>query len=452
LKRRRLRTRSTPARREERATLSEEPPTRTEEREATRVFLAMIVILTFVMNMIGRGVTETFAVFLLPVQEGLAVSRSEITLTYSIYMLANGGTAPFAGQLIDRIGARATYGLGILSLGMGYFLAGYATHIVHYYICVGLLGGIGAASLGMVAASSLLSRWFVHRIGSVMSLPYAAVGAGMIALPPFAQILIGWYGWRVSHQLIGMGVLALFPLLMMLPLGRITAGSPAWQERRTAQSGAANRNPWPVSVAMRTSAFWALLAAYMFTSISAYAVLPQSVAALVESGFAPLFAASAFGMMGLLSTLGIVAMGWMSDRFGRLITVTLSYLVTIAGVLALIATVHAPSLLLMYAFVICFGLMQGARGPILVALVSVLYPGGGVGSIFGALSLGLGIGAAFGSWASGLLHELAGGYTASFGLAVLSSFSGMLIFLLVPSLRNERLSTASLEAQKSRRS
>jgi hypothetical protein len=93
----------------------------------------------------------------------------------------------------------------------------------------------------------------------------------------------------------------------------------------------------------------------------------------------------------------------------------------------------------MYAFVVCFGLMQGARGPILVALVSVLYPGGGVGSIFGALSLGLGIGAAFGSWASGLLYQIAGGYTASFGLAVLSSAAGMLIFLLVPSLRHERL-------------
>ncbi len=427
--------------------MSDDPHGRPDEEEASRTFLAMIVILTFVMNMIGRGVTETFAVFLLPVQDGLAVSRSEITLTYSIYMLASGATAPFAGQLIDRLGARITYGLGILALGIGYSLAGYATHIVHYYICVGLFGGIGAASLGMVAASSLLSRWFVNRIGSVMSLPYAAVGAGMIALPPFSQLLIEWYGWRASHQLIGAGVLALFPLLILFPLGRVTAGSSAWQARRAVQTGTASRNPWPVSVAMRTGAFWGLFAAYSFTSVSAYAVLPQSVAALVESGFAPLLAASAFGTMGLLSTLGIVAIGWMSDRFGRLTTVTISYLITILGVLALIATIHNPSFFLMYVFVVCFGLMQGARGPILVALVSVLYPGGGVGSIFGALSLGAGIGAALGSWASGLLHEVAGGYTASFGLAVISSTAGMLVFLLVPSLRRERLMSSPSSRQ-----
>lgn len=422
---------------------------RAGDGEATRAFLATIIVLTFVMNTIGRGVTETFAVFLLPVQEGLAVSRPDITLTYSIYMLANGCTAPFAGQLIDRLGARATYGLGLLSLGVGYILAGYATHIVHYYICVGLLGGIGAASLGMVAASSLLSRWFVNRIGSVMSLPYAAIGAGMIAIPPLAQLLIGWYGWRASHQIIGAGVLVLLPFVMLLPLGRITAGSPSWQDLRARQSGNASRNPWPLSVVLRTGAFWGLFAAYLFTSISAYAVLPQSVAALIESGFAPLVAASAFGLMGLLSTLGIVAIGWLSDRYGRIATVTLSYVVTIIGVLALIATVHHPSLLLMYGFVVCFGLMQGARGPILVALVSVLYPGGGVGSIFGAMSMGLGIGAAIGSWLSGLLHELAGGYTASFGLAVVSSLAGMLVFLLVPSLRHERL--GPLPASASRR-
>ena len=49
---------------------------------AGRSFLTTLVTLTFVMNLIARGVPETFAVFLLPVQQGLGVSRSSITLTY----------------------------------------------------------------------------------------------------------------------------------------------------------------------------------------------------------------------------------------------------------------------------------------------------------------------------------------------------------------------------------
>ena len=39
----------------------DEPHHRTEEAGASRTFLAMIVILAFVMNMVGRGVTETLA-------------------------------------------------------------------------------------------------------------------------------------------------------------------------------------------------------------------------------------------------------------------------------------------------------------------------------------------------------------------------------------------------------
>src|SRR5262249_3702465 len=157
---------------------------------------------------------ETFAIFLLPVQNGLGVSRSQITLTYSIYMLTYGISAPFAGQIIDRLGARAAYGLGLACLGGGYAAAGFATQLWHYILAVGLFGGIGAAALGMIAASSLLARWFTNRIGAIMSIPYAAIGAGMLLLPPLTQVLLSTYDWRRTHQLIGVGVLAALPFPM----------------------------------------------------------------------------------------------------------------------------------------------------------------------------------------------------------------------------------------------
>ena len=66
----------------------------TSEPPPDRSFLVTLIVLTFVMNMLARGVTETFAVFLLPVQNGLGISRADITLTYSVYMLAYGLSAP----------------------------------------------------------------------------------------------------------------------------------------------------------------------------------------------------------------------------------------------------------------------------------------------------------------------------------------------------------------------
>ena len=103
------------------AGVAEAPP-------AGRLFLGTLLLLTFVMNTLARGVTETFAVFLLPVQTGLGISRADITLTYSVYMLAYGLSAPFAGQLIDRLGARFTYAFGLSVLGLAYVLGGSASY------------------------------------------------------------------------------------------------------------------------------------------------------------------------------------------------------------------------------------------------------------------------------------------------------------------------------------
>jgi MFS family permease len=164
------------------------------------------------------------------------------------------------------------------------------------------------------------------------------------------------------------------------------------------------------------------------------------VAYLVEQGFNPLIAASAFGMTGMLSVIGILAVGWLSDRFGRLSTVTVTYLSTMLGIVLLILVSGWHSLLLVYGFGLFFGLMQGARGPIIVALVAILFPGGGVGAIYGTLSLALGLGAATGSWASGLLYELTGSYVTSFLVAMGGSLAGLATFWLVRGLREEATS------------
>ena len=410
------------------------------EEETRRSFLVTLVALTFAMNLVARGVPETFAVFLLPVQKGLGVSRADITLTYSVYMIAYGVSGPLAGQLVDRLGARVAYSFGLLSLGSGYLLAGFATELWHYLVTVGLLGGLGAAALGMIVASALLSRWFMTRIGSIMSLPYAAIGAGMLMLPPLTQVLISRYDWRIAHMVLGAGVLATLPLVMLLPLGRMSAGSQEWRALRKAAASSAS-GPWRISAAARTSAFWGLFAAYLFTSIAAYSVMPHSVAYLIELGFAPLFAASAFGLAGMLSAIGIIAIGWLSDRFGRRQTATLSYLSTITGVVALLSVSGYPTVVLVYAFVFFFGLMQGARGPIIVAMVATLFPGG-VGAVYGTLSVAQGVGAGFGSWFSGYLYEVTGSYTASFLLAICGSVAGLSTFWVVRSLREERIATA----------
>lgn len=392
------------------------------------------------MNAVGRGVTESFAVFLLPVERDLEATRSEIALTYSIYMIVHGLAAPFAGQLIDRLGARFTYASGLICLASANFLAGYSTELWHYYLTIGVLSGLGASCLGMVIASALLSRWVSRSIGFMMAMPSAAVGGGMLIFPPIIQLVLEHYDWRETHQMLGICIAALLSFVIMLPLGRMTRGSRDWRMLRAirAQSG---EKGWTALRAMRTGAFWALCGLFFWTSVAAYAVIPHSVAFLVEKGFDRVWAAGAFGMTGALSFIGILGMGWMSDRAGRLASVTISKFVTLTGILCLLFINWYPTWVLVYGFVLCFGLMQGARGPVIAAMVSILFRGGSVGTIFGALALGMGFGAGLGSWVSGELHDLTGTYVASFTFAAIASFLGLATYWISASLRTERPAT-----------
>lgn len=406
------------------------------ETGTSMAMLGGVLALAFGMNMLGRGATEVFAVFLLPVEKALSATRSEITGVYSLFMLVNGLAGPIAGTVFDKLGARAAYCSGLLLLGASLVVAGMATQVWHYYVALGFAAGLGVSLLGMVSANALLSRWYHARLGTVIGITYAATGFGTLLMAPVAQVLIDAFGWRDAYRIIGGSLLALALVSALLPMTRMWNGSAEWRERRKAQE--AGTGGWTISSAARSKAFWALMFVYFFTSMASFAVSPQSVAAMVEAGITPLAAASAFGVCGMLSLIGNASIAPLVERFGQRLMITLSYFGTIVGMLCLAALPSHPSVLLVYGWALLFGINQGTRGPIISTLTATLFAGGGVGRIYGTIALGMGIGAASGSWISGLLHDITGAYLASFLFAAASAAIGMATFWTVPLLSEAR--------------
>jgi MFS family permease len=407
--------------------------------------LGAVLLLAFLMNMLGRGATEAFAVFLLPVEQALGASRSDITGVYSLFMLVNGLAGPVAGAVFDRLGARTSYCSGLVLLGGSLYLAGSATAVWHYAVTIGLAAGLGVSMLGMVTANALLSRWYQARLGTAIGVVYAATGFGVLLAAPLAQILIGAYGWRQAYEVMGGSLMALAFATAILPLGRMSRGTLEWQERRAATEKSTG-GAWSVARALRTKAFWALVIVYFLTSFASFSVSPQAVAAMVEAGIAPLAAAGAFGLCGMLSLIGNASISPLVDRFGQRLMITLSYIGTVVGILCLAALPSHPSMLLVYAWAMLFGINQGTRGPIISTLTATLFSGGGVGRIYGTIALGMGFGAATGSWLSGLLHDLTGDYLASFVMAATAAAIGMVTFWTVPLLSDARAENRRREA------
>jgi MFS family permease len=169
-----------------------------------------------------------------------------------------------------------------------------------------------------------------------------------------------------------------------------------------------------VRQAVRTRAFWALFFAYFFTPLAVFPVATHAVAFAVDMGFSPMLAAWAFGLSGLMSTVGRVVFGIMADRVGGPGAATLSFACTAAGALALIALEGWPGSAWLLVFAFFFGLGFGARGPIITAMASERFGGRHFGAVYGALNLGNGIGGALGPWFGGLVHDVTGSYRLAF--------------------------------------
>jgi len=382
--------------------------------------LALLVLFVcFAFNMAGRGIADTYVAFLLPLEAEFGWSRSGISSVYSIYMLANGLSAPFIGVLFDRWGPRVVYTTGVIVMGGAYALAGNLTQLWQFHFTIGLAAGVGISALGMVPSTSLISRWFRSNTSTAIGIAYAGFGAGSLLVVPFAQYLIDSLGWRFAYYVLGGILLCFLPFIQLLPWKRITAGrsdSPAVGvvdvKRRLSLE--------PLLDALKTRAFWALAQVFFFTAVAIYIILVQTIVFLVDVGFTPLQAATAFGFAGMLSVIGVSTAGFLADRFGARLTVTATFVLSFVGVILLYVISYYPSQLALTGFVLLFGLAQGARGPIVSTISSRLFPGRAQATIYGTIYACMSLGAALGAYTSGLLYDLTGTYRLGFAFSMVS--------------------------------
>ena len=98
-----------------------------------------------------------------------------------------------------------------------------------------------------------------------------------------------------------------------------------------------------------------------------YAITAQIVAYLIDAGFPPLQAATAWGFSGVLTLFGMLGISTLDSVIGRRPSVLFSYGVSIVGLILLWLLQYYPNYWLLTGFIICFGSMIGSRGPLITA-------------------------------------------------------------------------------------
>lgn len=385
--------------------------------------------------MLGRGFGDTYAVFLLPLEHEFGWARSQVTGVYSVYLLVNGTTAPLVGLLFDRLGPRWVYGLGVACLGSAFLLASQLGTLWEFYLFIGVMVGLAVSLNGMVPGSALLSRWFRARLSTAIGIAFSAVGVGTLFLVPLTQWLVTNYEWRFAYRALGIAILFVLPLILVVfPWRTYVAGRPDLQPGKAKGSGQGAT----VREAVRSPVFWGLSQVFFFTATAMFSILVQLVAFFIDVGFSPLTAASAYGVIGMLSAVSVMLSGPIAERFGYRQSVTVSFVGTGTGILLLMLITRVPTMAVLVAFVVVFGLCMGVRGPVISSVSARTFAGPNVATIYGAIYATNALGAGFGSFMGGLLHDLTGGYVAGLAMAFASIVVAALPFWTVPALRNFR--------------
>ena len=398
-------------------------------RHGLRETATLVVILAFVMNLLSRGIGETFAVFLLPIESEMGWSRTTLAGIYAIYMGAHGLAAVVIGWFVDRVGPRVVYTIGLLAYGLAFLLAQFGTEPWHFYLTTGVMAGIAMTAIGMTTATVLITRWYhgprARQLSPAIGIAYSGMGAGVILWIPITNQLIEMLGWRETYRTLGIILCVLAVIVYVLPWSKLQL-TPLPMSRFGSVLGGSKDGH--LRAALKTKMFWLLFVIMFITAVAMYLVGPQMVAYLVSVGFDSTVASLAFSINGFLTVFGIAGTGWLARYFGMKRVATISYAMSITAVILLACLTVLPVMALLALAILPLGLSQGARGPIVSVQVSQAFSGQGLGAIYGAITMGVGLGGMSGAWLSGVFYDVTGGYILSYSVSVVCALAGVGLF------------------------
>jgi MFS family permease len=409
----------------------------------------VIVALSCFTLFIAVGTRWSFGVFYVSILAEYGWGRADTAGAFSLGMIIHGLFAPVTGYLIDRFGPRRLFPLGAIFLVLGLTVASRIQTVWQFYLCFGLVIGVGINTLSFSPIMSRIPQWFIRRRGLASGIVLSGIGIGSMIVVPAVEFIIARLGWRNALLIIAAFIFctlvplnALFQRRAPEDVGQCPDGAtpPLLNGRARGDKGdscgAPSQKSWPqwtLRMAIMSKPFWwinliAFCQGFLFNMLVVHQVVH-----IVDMGYSTLFAASLLGLVGLAASAGGILCGQFSDRGGREIAYSIGSLLAFGGVLLLILARGPYCTWMLYGFVLFFGLGQGALMPLAASTTGDLFPGSSLGKIFSMQSIWFGLGAALGPYLGGALYDATGSYLIPFLMLLVAIAAGALgIWMAAP--------------------
>ena len=376
-------------------------------------------------------------VFMSPLEDTFSWNRGDIALSLSIAAIAMAAANPLVGRLIDRFGVRPVLITSLLGYGVLVALTPYmvrAGGLVGLYLAYAGIASIGAGS-NVIAYVRLLSGWFSGPMtksrGLALGISSAGIPLGATITGPLGVLLIDRFGWHGGYW-----GLALLPLLVGLPVALfLIRTAPNEQSAATeSKSAQANLPGMTVAEAMRTRAFWLLLAIALLMASCLQGIGIHTAPLLSDFNISAQMLALVLAADGVLGVIGRVGAGLLFDRY---FAPYVSFGIFFIAAVSAFAFVGLPGLWVAIIATLFITLGSGAESDFIGYVIGRYFGLKNYGQLFGYVYGMFMIGIALGPYLFGVAYDRWGDYKISFLLAGIGLSVICVLLLVMPRFKDE---------------
>jgi MFS family permease len=316
---------------------------------------------------------------------------------------------------------KAIAGVGATLAGIGFLLLSQTQSLCYFYFGYAVTG-IGMASMGPVAASSVVSNWFKRRRGTAIGIMSSGLGVGAFVMPPIISgYLIPNFGWSTTYI-----VMAVLVWILIIPATLVLMKSkpadmglfPDGLETVSEDTKALALLPTSKGLSLRkiiaTPTCWFITTSYFMGAFSITGALQTHAPHLEDIGFPIALVAGALGCVGVSTLMGQFIFGWLCDRMPAIYAWGIGLAFGVSSIVTLISVRPDSSTSLIWIYAILIGLSAGSWLPAMSLLVSQNFGLVSYSSVFSLVFFVQSLGIALGPFVMGYLYDAMGNYNSAF--------------------------------------
>ncbi|MBB6019506.1 MFS family permease [Paenibacillus sp. JGP012] len=290
---------------------------------------------------------------------GRNLTPGDLAIVFTICNSVGPITMISGGWINDRFGPKKVILVGGILFGGGMILSGFATSVGFLVFAYGIVLGLGTGMIyGCTISNSI--KFFPDKRGLVGGVTTAAYGLSSVIIPPIANMLISSSGVTSAFFIIGTAFLIIICVASFFiekcPADFVPTG---WTPK-TAHVSQALREDKNWRGMLASPIFYVMILLLISGAFAGLMCVSQaSPIAQKMVGLSAAAATTVVSVLALFNTGGRILAGYVSDKIGRINTLAITSLLSVAGLILLYLS-GENSVVTFYMGISIIGLSFGA--------------------------------------------------------------------------------------------